>query len=192
MSLDYSQSCVNFRDVGECINLLADREVLPLRRILRGGKLTFVEFVEQIGSPGTIINLRKGPDPEDRRFDADHWHFPISNDHDKYNTADPVVRRWLNEVFRCLINEVERFPVFFHCTSGKDRTGVVVAVLLLVLGVDRELIIQEYLWSDGDVERVWIEESLDKIGDPVKYFHKVDIELLRKKVADPVSAPASM
>jgi len=181
MSLDYSTGCVNFRDVGECINLLADRDVLPRRRILRGGKLEFVESAEQIGNPGTIINLRRGPDLEEKRFCADYYHFPIANEYEKYNTADPVVRRWLNSVFRCLADEVIHFPILFHCTSGKDRTGVVVAALLTVLGINRELIIQEYLWSDGEVEQTWIEQALDSIGDPTKYFSGVDMRALRDR-----------
>jgi protein-tyrosine phosphatase len=182
MGLDYSKGCVNFRDVGECVNLIAGRDLLPLRRILRGGKLDFVETAEQIGNPGTIINLRKGPDPEDRQFGADGWHFAISNEHEKYDTTDPIVRGWLNEVFACLAYEVERLPVLFHCTSGKDRTGVVVACLLTVLGIDRELIVQEYLWSDGEVDRAKIEWTLDGLGEPAVYFRRVDLPLMRGKL----------
>ncbi|MGL6094432.1 MAG: tyrosine-protein phosphatase [Fimbriiglobus sp.] len=180
--LDYSKGCVNFRDVGECINLLAGRDIVPIGRILRGGKLEFVQSTEQIGRPGTIINLRKGPDPEDKRFGADYWQFAVSNDHEKYDTTNPVVRRWLNEVMDCLSKMISRFPVLFHCTSGKDRTGVVVAAILTVLGVERELIVREYLWSEGDVERTWIEGSLDGIGDPQLYFHKVRLDVLRRKI----------
>lgn len=182
MGLDYSKGCVNFRDVGECINLLAGRDVLPTRRIYRGGKLDFVESLEQIGNPGTIINLRNGPDQEAKRFGVDHRHFPISNEHEKYNTVDSLVRRWLNDVFEWLSNDIVRFPVLFHCTSGKDRTGVVVATLLIALGVDRELVVQEYLWSEGEVNRVWIEGALDGIGNPEKYFKRVKLDLLREKL----------
>ena len=32
----------------------------------------------------------------------------------------------------------------FHCHGGKDRTGVVAAVLLLALGVDRETVLDDY------------------------------------------------
>jgi protein-tyrosine phosphatase len=35
-------------------------------------------------------------------------------------------------------------PAVFHCHAGKDRTGVVAAVLLLALGVDRESILDDY------------------------------------------------
>jgi protein-tyrosine phosphatase len=181
-ALDYSKGCVNFRDVGECVNLLAGRDILPVGRILRGGKLEFVESADQISSPGTIINLRKGPDLEEKRFGADYWQFSISNDHEKYDTTDPVVRRWLSEVFACIADEVSRFPVLFHCTSGKDRTGVVVAALLTVLAVERELVVQEYLWSEGEVARAWIESSLIRIGDPATYFRRVDLVSLKRKV----------
>lgn len=35
--------------------------------------------------------------------------------------------------------------VMFNCTAGKDRTGVVSAVLLLHAGVDKNDIIQDYV-----------------------------------------------
>jgi protein-tyrosine phosphatase len=35
-------------------------------------------------------------------------------------------------------------PAVFHCTAGKDRTGVVSALLLLLLGVPREVVIGDY------------------------------------------------
>ena len=39
-------------------------------------------------------------------------------------------------------------PVVFHCTAGKDRTGVLAAVLLSVLGVDEETILDDYELTD--------------------------------------------
>jgi protein-tyrosine phosphatase len=39
------------------------------------------------------------------------------------------------------------YPVYVHCTWGRDRTGVVSAVVLLALGATREAILQEYLLS---------------------------------------------
>ena len=35
-------------------------------------------------------------------------------------------------------------PAVFHCHGGKDRTGLVAAVLLLALGVDRETVLDDY------------------------------------------------
>jgi protein-tyrosine phosphatase len=39
----------------------------------------------------------------------------------------------------------------FHCAAGKDRTGVVAALLLAVLGVSSDAIVEDYLLSDGAV-----------------------------------------
>ncbi|GAA3038465.1 tyrosine-protein phosphatase [Microbacterium dextranolyticum] len=39
---------------------------------------------------------------------------------------------------------IERHPVLVHCTVGKDRTGVAVAILLAAVGVDKEAIVADY------------------------------------------------
>lgn len=41
-----------------------------------------------------------------------------------------------------------RTPAVFHCTAGKDRTGVVAALLLEWLGVDRELVIDDFVLTE--------------------------------------------
>ena len=38
-------------------------------------------------------------------------------------------------------------PIVFHCTAGKDRTGVCCALILLALGAPREVIMEDYLLS---------------------------------------------
>ncbi|MCV6627410.1 MAG: tyrosine-protein phosphatase [Cellvibrionaceae bacterium] len=38
--------------------------------------------------------------------------------------------------------------VLFHCTAGKDRTGIAAAVLLTALGVERELVLRDFMLSD--------------------------------------------
>ena len=39
-------------------------------------------------------------------------------------------------------------PLVFHCTAGKDRTGFAAALILLALGVPRELVLQDYLLTN--------------------------------------------
>ena len=43
-----------------------------------------------------------------------------------------------------LIADPANRPVFVHCTAGKDRTGIVVAMLLAILGVPDEVIVADY------------------------------------------------
>lgn len=39
-------------------------------------------------------------------------------------------------------------PLFFHCTAGKDRTGVCAAVVLMLLGVSDDDIVREFLLTN--------------------------------------------
>lgn len=45
-------------------------------------------------------------------------------------------------------------PVIFHCTAGKDRTGIVVALLLHILGVPEETILADYTMSNAHFDRI--------------------------------------
>lgn len=72
----------------------------------------------------------------------------------------------------------DELPILFHCTGGKDRTGVLAALILLLLGVDREVVVQNYLDSipylikeygkqnvpiTWLVKREWIESCINNI-----------------------------
>lgn len=41
-----------------------------------------------------------------------------------------------------------RVPVYFHCTAGKDRTGVCAAIILMLLGVNDDEIVREFLLTN--------------------------------------------
>jgi protein-tyrosine phosphatase len=56
----------------------------------------------------------------------------------------------ISAAFGALGNQAA-YPVYFHCTWGRDRTGVLGAVILLALGAQREAILAEYLLSAGSV-----------------------------------------
>ena len=55
--------------------------------------------------------------------------------------------------YRALFDEVEAAdgPVLVHCTTGKDRTGWAAASLLLLLGVDEEDVMAEYLLTNDQL-----------------------------------------
>ena len=40
-------------------------------------------------------------------------------------------------------------PVLVHCMAGKDRTGIVVALVQAAIGVPLESIVEDYARSDG-------------------------------------------
>jgi protein-tyrosine phosphatase len=73
----------------------------------------------------------------------------------------PLVTQLMNDLYRALINDrADRFgelfehlldsdaPAVFHCTAGKDRTGVAAALVLLALGVPRDVVLQDYLLTN--------------------------------------------
>ena len=170
--------CRNFRDVGEWLALLTGERVVPPGRLLRCGKLDAVRSAAEIGDPGTIVNLRVGPDRDS--FGAAARHVAIANSIEKYDTTDREVRRWLVAVVAA-VADAPRLPVLLHCTSGKDRTGVAVAVLLRALGVAREVVVEEFLLSD-EVRRADIDRALDGLGDVAALLGRVDLPRLRARL----------
>lgn len=52
--------------------------------------------------------------------------------------------------------------VLFHCSAGKDRTGVLAALLLLTAGVDRETVEEEYAYTQI-LLAPWVEQKLEEI-----------------------------
>lgn len=50
--------------------------------------------------------------------------------------------------FFALIQSDSDIPLMFHCSAGKDRTGMAAALILYALGVDEETIIDDYLASN--------------------------------------------
>lgn len=43
-----------------------------------------------------------------------------------------------------IIASSDQYPILYHCTAGKDRTGIVTAMLLDILGVEHETIAADY------------------------------------------------
>jgi len=53
--------------------------------------------------------------------------------------------------------------VLVHCTAGKDRTGIVVALALLAVGVDRRLVVDDYARSEANLRGEWLDGMIDLI-----------------------------
>lgn len=189
----------NLRDSGLALRRLQETsacsggETLPCGRVLRCGVIDGCTF-EQLRRPASIVNLRMGEEVHiDESLAANKvvfLHVPAENRLEKYDTSDPEVQVWLVDVLRLFEREDVPLPVLVHCRSGKDRTGVVVASLLLILGVPEALIVREFLLSEG-AEEAKIRTSLAgirKAGGPDKYFGPargdagLDLELIRRRL----------
>ena len=66
-------------------------------------------------------------------------------------------------------------PLFVHCLSGKDRTGIVIGIILMLLNIPLEIILKEFLLSVGDVRRDLFINAMEGIGIPTVYFRKLDV-----------------
>ena len=55
------------------------------------------------------------------------------------------------ELFRLLL--ASDTPTVFHCTAGKDRTGFAAALILLALGVRRDVVMHDYLLTNALYQR---------------------------------------
>ena len=52
-----------------------------------------------------------------------------------------------NAAYKAMFAEIQQHhtPLYFHCTAGKDRTGVAAALILLTLGVSRQDVLADYM-----------------------------------------------
>lgn len=50
--------------------------------------------------------------------------------------------------FQLLLDSGEKHNILFHCSAGKDRTGIVAALILGALGVDERIVKQDYLLTN--------------------------------------------
>ena len=71
-------------------------------------------------------------------------------------------RAALGEVLWAVMShDAENGAVLWHCTAGKDRCGLVSALLLLALGADRETVLADYLLTNetarGEAEAVYVQ-----------------------------------
>lgn len=178
MGLDYTSGCVNFRDVGEYINLIDPNHELSKNILLRGGSIDYVEGWNEIDNTRTVINLRNRKDPE--KFDSCYLHFPMANKFEKYDTRQKEVKLWLNQILKTFEKSDIEFPVLIHCLSGKDRTGIVVIAILLILGIEQETIKKEYFLSDGELKEEWFDLAVSGILPIESYFDRVDLKIVRE------------
>jgi protein-tyrosine phosphatase len=86
----------------------------------------------------------------------------VTADHAADDAADPAARCWTyletsGEAFTQalrLLGQSESYPLVVQCTFGKDRTGVLAALVLELIGVDRAVIVEDYARSAVPVSQI--------------------------------------
>ena len=168
------EGAVNFRDLGGYPAGEAKRT--RWRTLFRAdglGELTESDLsvLRAIGIR-TVIDLRSGGELERGRFDvAAHpvafHHFPFM---EELPDAQDFERRpgFLGTQYREFLSDAggqiraalevlagpDALPAVFHCTAGKDRTGVLSAIVLSLLGVDEPTVVADYALSGAAMARL--------------------------------------
>ena len=91
-----------------------------------------------------------------------------------YNVPRVMYRRMLtgNKAFKELFRALEagETPILFHCSAGKDRTGVAAMLILLALGASDETICADYAQTNvcrrAEIEAVMQEHADEIAADP--------------------------
>ncbi|TFK38701.1 protein-tyrosine phosphatase-like protein [Crucibulum laeve] len=92
--------------------------------------------------PDRIVSLLK-------QFQENELGTFLTENKDVLEIAGPA----LNEILTHIRDHPES-PCLIHCTAGKDRTGLVVAIILMMLGVDDRDIIADYALTTIGLEPV--------------------------------------
>lgn len=86
----------------------------------------------------------------------------------------------LVDIMRILLNSDGQ--LMFHCAHGKDRTGVVAALLYLICGASRENVILNYKMSYPYL-KTFIDPYIEKMPDDLKHSLRSDEENMVKFLA---------
>ena len=149
------KSVVDLRSQGEAAAL--PDPAVPGADMQRVCAMRFPDGSEMDFSPGGIADI----DAAKREFEARLGH-PV-HDYDWFSElyADmPFGNPAYQLLFRLL--EERKTPLLFHCSAGKDRTGIGSMLLLLALGVSEEDAVADYMLTNV-YRKAHIDAFLEKV-----------------------------
>lgn len=177
----------NFRDLGGYRT--GDGSVLHWRRVFRADGLHRLrpEDLDRFATLGitTVIDLRTSAEVEGGRVPdgaghSQYHHLPVFDVSPDWSIGDPDAPGFLADRYLEMLStgrdsvasalsvlaEESTYPAVFHCSAGKDRTGIVAAILLWLLGVPDSVIATDYAMSGAAMSRLaeWWREHSDEVS----------------------------
>lgn len=163
------EQSINIRDIGGYTGLNGRKT--KWRKVIRSEELAHlsdkdVAFFEELGLKH-VYDFRDAPKaqslPDKLPKTADYKNIPVLKnipfdrdemDFSKPGTIDKFMQKIYAyqvensaqdyaEILKTLTQDSE-LPILYHCTNGKDRTGFMTALILLICGVPEETIISDY------------------------------------------------
>ena len=132
-------------------------------------KLSFKDkrFLKKEHNVRIVIDLRRSDEckrtKDSHVFMVKHLHIPLAANEikmvqvkhmtlpDMYafyrEMVEPSKKESWVKLFNLLLADNKK-GILYHCSSGKDRTGVLTAIILTVLGFDKETIYNDYLLTN--------------------------------------------
>lgn len=155
--------------------------------VYRSGALCYItpDDVKQVNALGlkTIVDLRANSEVAKEGLDRagvranlhDYLRLPMICRHGVKREAYFSYMEGNAAVYKTFFATLSKpycLPLLFHCSAGKDRTGILAALLLEVLGAERATISDDYLTSKRNspglvVEPEWlgaVYETVDAAG----------------------------
>ena len=165
------EECFNFRDLGGYST--ADGRRTRWRRLFRSDHLAYLtardcQRMESDLGIATVLDLRDQAGISERptKLGVKNVNLPLLSDAAlarmqpmiaevsprtfMRHTRDEATTAILAAIFSLLADE-SSYPLVFHCLGGKDRTGVVAALVLGVLGVADEDIARDYAMTEPNI-----------------------------------------
>lgn len=201
--------CYNFRDLGGYPT--ADGRRLRWRRLFRADGLSRLDeddcrLMAGLGL-ATVIDLRtpleldeRGSFPRDR-LEVEYHHLPLTDvlppERDLARYGEPAfVSARYREMFRQGTPSLRRavevlaapgaLPAVFHCSAGKDRTGILAALVLGFLGVPEEVIVADYVLSADAMVRLMarLRAEYADVADAVDRYAAAVVTVAPESMAD--------
>jgi len=169
------RGCVNFRDLGgyptrtggvlksgklyrsDSLHRLTTDDVAHLRTELRIAHIVDLRSTAELRADGRGLLAH-----EPIRF----YHLPLYDGeagtraalvghHDLSDLYFLMAETAMPQISRILATLAESTgPTIYHCTAGKDRTGVISALVLNLLDVDDEVVIRDYTLSQKRLDQI--------------------------------------
>lgn len=216
----------NFRDLGGYT--LADGRMIRWGRLFRADGLQRAtdDDLDTFDALGvrTVIDLRSSAELDERgryrveRHPVGFHHLPVidttwtESDIPKVADDEAGSIEFLEWAYRQMLADgadqfahamrilavPESTPAVFHCAAGKDRTGVLAALILAGLGVDEELVVADYALSEAGMARTrdWVErehpEMLAQMGETPAFMLAAHPEAMRRVLSGLVTEHGSV
>lgn len=174
--------CLNARDLGGLPT--GDGRRIRAAALIRSDNLTRlteagITIVREQGL-GRIVDVRSPAecvhDPSPFAGDPLHCNRPLNRPDDPWDPASSLGRNYVTnldrnpDLYAAAVEAIATAPagaVVVHCHSGKDRSGMIIALALSLAGVPADLIAADYA-AVSDRMRALFAEWVAAVGDPTE------------------------